>query len=179
MYSRGITGQYDSEGVCSRIETQHLTINLAESGIKHFPGDVPGQAVQYVANLAKHTPNLSHIISREDEWHSGGCRNLTHIIVRSLRGVAEGQGIVSEVVGGAHADFNQLRSRKCRKSVSPGLLIAEVASDQAAVGLTDFNERLAGAVMRHASDVEALVGLTFAQYGGCLAFSILGILAAD
>jgi len=69
------------------------------------------------------------------------------------------------MIRGARADVDEVVSGEVRETLDPEILLAEVATDQARVGLTYFDERCTRLVMRHASNVEAAVFSAMSKYG--------------
>ena len=72
--------------------------------------------------------------------------------------------MVEKIIGGASSNCYQLGGRQCGKLFAAHFLIAQIASDQAGIGLTDFNKQLTRLVVGNARDVEARVGLTVTKY---------------
>ena len=89
------------------------------------------------------------------------------VVVRRLRAVAERQRVVAEndPPPRTHVEQRVERNRAQRFACRRQPLRAEIAADQAGVGLADLDERLARAVMRHADDVEAPVGDALTEDG--------------
>ena len=67
------------------------------------------------------------------------------------------------MLGGACADRDEVASGERLKTRGADVLSTEIAADQACVGLADFDELLAGLMMRRASDVEAHILFTMSK----------------
>ena len=107
--------------------------------------------------------NFFHVLANERVWKPSGGRNLLYIIFRRLRVVPDGKPVVDEVIGGLDRNLQQLCRRERGKRIAAGSLIEQVAANQPAVGLTDFNERLARAMVRKSRDIQTLISFAFSK----------------
>ena len=80
-----------------------------------------------------------------------------------MRGVAEWEVVIEERVRGLFADGDQVFDGDLIEGLFGLRLIEQVAADETGVGLGNFDEHFAGAVVGSADDVDALVGLAFAE----------------
>src|SRR4029450_7317945 len=93
------------------------------------------------------------------------CRSghLTDIVVRRLHRVAQRQCVIYKMRSGVTADVDKFSRRKFPELSLCTVLVSEVAADQPAVRLADFDEFLASSVMRHTRYVQALVGFALTK----------------
>src|SRR6186997_465472 len=98
MHSGGITWKHNSQRLRAWIKAKRLIVDFAEAVIEHLPVNVSGQTIQDVANFSKDTANLAHVVAREREWHAGGGRNMTHVILGRLHRFTQWEGIIGKVV---------------------------------------------------------------------------------
>ncbi len=90
-----------------------------------------------------------------------------HVVLDALRGVAAGEFVVHEQLGGLRRHGHEVFHGDRAQRVAHRLLRlgGHVAPDEAGIGEAHFGHRFAGAVVRNLRGIEAHVRLAFSEKG--------------
>ena len=155
-----IARQHDAERIGPRIETEDVPLVLAMARVEDGQIEPARQPAQHGAHLAHHAGHALHVAAHQRMRHPGRRRQLQDVVVRRLLAASERQRVVEKMISRLRAHVDQRVERQSRElfACRRQPLGTEIAANQAGVGLTDLDERLARTVVRHADHVEALIG---------------------
>jgi len=116
-----------------------------------------------VADVGHDRRHALHVAPHHGVRHPCGCRELLDVVVGALAGLAERQGVVEENRRRGSRHFDQSRRRYRQQGLTHGVLLQQIAADQARVRVADLDKGLAGGAMRRVSEIEAPVGVASSQ----------------
>ncbi len=163
--ARRVRRQNDSQAVGLAQEADEAIALPAVARIENVEIESARQPGEHRLEVVQHVVDLRHVGPRQRLWHSGGRRQLTDVVVRRLRVVAQRQLAVAELLSRGTADRQQVLDRQLAEIALRLAHPCQIAPDQPGVRLAHLGHRLARRDVVETLDGEAAVRPAAPQNG--------------
>ena len=165
VHPRRVRRQHHAEHRRRRLVAPHDAVLLAVPSREDVWIEATRQRDQDLVEVVEHVPQLLHVHAAHVLGEAGRGRLLPDELVGRLAAVAQGQLRGREQLGRLLHPREQIGDRHLAQRGAGARRLAQVARDDAGVGLAHLGHRLAGVEVHHLVDVEAPVGLAPPERG--------------